>query len=103
MKKLLIALAALPFMAGTAAAAGQRLNAQQMDQVTAGGFSALSIADAKGLVGALGTVLTTTATVSMVVPFATASRGTISSTIFLSLSVAHSSTITTTTAPLSIP
>ena len=101
MKKLLIALAALPFMAGAASAAGQ-LNDNQMDTVTAG-FTALSIADAEGLVGSLGTVLTTTASLSMVVPYATASRGEVSSTIYKSLSAAQSSTVTTTTNPIAIP
>lgn len=101
MKKLFLALAALPFMAG-AAAAGQPLSDQQMDKVTAG-FTALSIADAEGLVGSLGTVLTTTASLSQVLPFATASRGEISSTIFKSLAAAQSSTVTSTTAPIAIP
>ena len=102
MKKLLIALAALPFMAGAASAAGQPLSDNQMDTVTAG-FTALSIADAEGLVGSLGTVLTTTASLSMVVPYATGSRGEVSSTIFKSLSAAQSSTVTATTSPIAIP
>jgi hypothetical protein len=102
MKKLLIALAALPFMAGAAAAGPQQLNDRQMDKVTAG-FTALSIADAEGLVGALGNVLTTTASLSMVVPYASANRGEISSTIFKSLSAAQSSTVTSTSPPIAIP
>lgn len=101
MKKLLIALAALPLMAGVASA-GQPLSDRQMDRVTAG-FTALSIADAEGLVGSLGSVLTTTASLSLVVPYATATRGEISSTIFKSIAAAQSSTVTTTTPPLSIP
>ncbi len=101
MKKVLIGLAALPFMAGVAAA-GQPLSNQQMDRVTAG-FTALSVADAEGLVGALGTVLTTTASLSQVLPFATATRGETSSTLFKSLAAAQSSTVTSTTAPVAIP
>lgn len=101
MKKLLMALAALPFMAG-AAAAGQPLSDQQMDKVTAG-FTALSIADAEGLVGALGNVLTTTASLSLVIPYATATRGEISSTIYKSLAAAQSSTVTSTSPPVAIP
>lgn len=101
MKKLLMALAALPFIAG-AAAAGQQLSDQQMDKVTAG-FTAISIADAEGLVGSLGNVLTTTASLSMVVPYATATRGEISSTIFKSLAAAQSSTVTSTSPPVVIP
>ena len=47
MKKFVIGLAALPFMAGIALA-GDLLSNQQMDQVTAG-FSSLSFADAQAL------------------------------------------------------
>ena len=100
MKNVLMALAALPFMAGIAVAAP--LSDRQMDQVTAG-FTALSIADAEGLVGSLGTVLTTTASLSQVLPFATATRGEISSTIFKSLAAAQSSTVTAVTPPAPIP
>jgi hypothetical protein len=101
MKKVLMGLAALPFLAGVAAA-GQPLSNQQMDRVTAG-FTALSVADAEGLVGALGTVLTTTASLSQVLPFATGTRGEISSTLFKSLAAAQSSTVTSTSAPAPIP
>jgi len=101
MNKLLLAIAALPLMAGAANAA-QPLNDKQMDRVTAG-FTALSIADAEGLVGSLGTVLTTTASLSMVVLYATASRGETSSTIMKSLAAAASSTVTSTSPPIAIP
>ena len=75
MKKVLIALAALPFMAGVAAAGQpQQLNDKQMDGVTAG-FSATAIADAQGRVGPLETVLTTTATLSAVTAYATSQGG----------------------------
>ena len=47
--KVLMGLAALPF-AASLAVAGEPLTAQQMDRVTAG-FSAISIADAQGVVG----------------------------------------------------
>jgi hypothetical protein len=102
MKELLIALAVLPLMAGAAAAAGQPLSDRQMDKVTAG-FSATAIADAQGLVGALETVLTTTATVAMVVPYATATRGEITWTIFNSSAAPPSSTVGSTFVPIAIP
>jgi hypothetical protein len=101
MNKLLLAIAALPLMAGAANAA-QPLNDKQMDRVTAG-FTAISVADAEGLVGSLGTVLTTTASLSQVSPLATGTRGEITSTIFKSLAAAASSTVTSTTPPLPIP
>ena len=101
MNKLLLAIAAFPLMAGAANAA-QPLNDKQMDRVTAG-FTSIATADAEGLVGALGTVLASTATLSLVIPFATATRGETSSTLWKSLSAAASSTITSTTAPLPIP
>jgi hypothetical protein len=86
MKKLLIALTALPFMAGVAAGQPQQLTDKQMDKVSAAGFSAVAIADAQGLVGALQTLVTTTSAVSVVIP--------ITSTLFLSISEAHSSSVT---------
>ena len=101
MNKLLLAIAALPLMAGAANAA-QPLNDKQMDRVTAG-FISIAIADAEGLVGSLGTVFTSTATLSLVIPYATASRGEIDSTLFKSLSAASSTTITSTTSPARIP
>ena len=52
MKKVLMGLTALPFLAGVAAA-GQQLTDQQLDRVTAG-FTATSIADAEGIVGESG-------------------------------------------------
>lgn len=103
MKKVLMGLAALPLLAGVAFA-GQPLTTQQMDQVTAG-FTALSIADAEGLVGESGVVLTTTASLSQVLPYATATCGQCEakSTIFKSLSAAASSTVTSTITPGAIP
>jgi hypothetical protein len=101
MKKLLIALVALPFMA-SAATAGQPLSDQQMDKITAG-FGAIAIADAEGLVGALQTLLTTTSTLSQVSPFATASQGGMTSTLFQAISASHSSSVTSTVPPGPIP
>jgi hypothetical protein len=101
MNKVLMGLAALPFLAGTAVA-GQPLTNQQMDRVTAG-FTATSIADAEGLVGESGIVLTTTATLSEVAPFSTATLGEASSTLFKSISAAQSSTVTSTFNPAAIP
>lgn len=103
MKKLFLGLAALPLMAGVAAA-GEPLTNKQMDRVTAG-FTALSIADAEGLVGESGIILTTTASLSQVMPFATAKCGSceVSSTIFKSLSAAASSSVTSSITPAPIP
>lgn len=101
MNKVLMGLAALPFLAGTAVA-GQPLTNHQMDLVTAG-FDAQAQADAEGLVGESGIVLTTTATLAKVAPFATAKLGEASSTLFESLSAAQSSTVTSTFTPASIP
>ena len=53
--------------------------------------------------GESGAVLTTTAGLSLVVPFAKASAGEISSTLYKSLSASQSSTVTTTYNPLAIP
>jgi hypothetical protein len=111
MKKLLIALTALPFMAGVAAAGQpQPLKDQQMDKVTAG-FSSVSIADAEALVGSLGIGLTTTAAVSQVNPIATANGPSIpgtstsefSSTLFKAIAASQSSSVTATFRPLPIP
>lgn len=103
MKKLLIALAAVPFMA-SAAIAGQpqNLSDRQMDKVTAG-FTAISIADAEGMVGESGIVLTTTASLSQVMPIARATMGEATSTLFKSISAAQSSTVTSTYNPSQIP
>jgi hypothetical protein len=101
MKKVLMGMAALPFLAG-AAAAGQPLTNQQMDRVTAG-FTSIAVADAEGLVGESGIVLTTTATLSEVAPFATAKLGETSSTLIKSISAAQSSTVTSTFTPSAIP
>jgi len=103
MKKLFLGLAALPLLAGVAAA-GEPLTNKQMDRVTAG-FTALSIADAEGLVGESGIILTTTASLSQVLPFATAKCASceVSSTIFKSLSAAASSSVTSSITPAPIP
>jgi hypothetical protein len=101
MNKALMGLAALPFLGGVATA-GQPLTNQQMDVVTAG-FTATSIADAEGLVGESGIVLTTTASLSEVAPFSTAKLGEASSILFKSISAAQSSTVTSTYAPAAIP
>ncbi len=99
--KVLMGVAALPFAAGLAVA-GQPLTAQQMDRVTAG-FSALSIADAQGLVGESGVVLTTTGSVSQVEPIATLTTAEFRSTLFKSVAAAQSSTVTSTITPVPIP
>jgi len=103
MKTLIVALAALPFMAGAAMAGHpQPLNDRQMDKVTAG-FTAISIADAEGLVGESGIVLTTTASLSQVVPIARATMGETTSTLYKSIAAAQSSTVTSTYTPLGLP
>jgi hypothetical protein len=101
MKKVLMGLAALPLLA-SAAWAGQALTDQQMDRVTAG-FTALSTADAQGLVGESGVVLTTTATLAEVLQDAKATLGETSSILYKSLSAAQSSTVTSTYSPSAIP
>jgi len=101
MKKVLMGLAALPFLAGVAVA-GQPLTDQQLDRVTAG-FTATSIGDAQGVVGESGVLLTTTATLAEVAPFATARVGEASSTLFKSLAASASSSVTSTITPLPIP
>jgi hypothetical protein len=101
MKKVLMGLAALPFLAGVAMA-GQPLTNQQMDRVTAG-FTATSIADAEGLVGESGVVLTTTATLAEVLTDAVAARGETASVLYKSISAAQSSTVASTYPPAAIP
>lgn len=101
MKKALMGLAVLPFLAGVAAA-GQPMSDQQMDRVTAG-FTALGLAEAEGLVGESGIVVTTTATLGQVGPIATATFGETTSRLFKVLSASQSSTITSTFNPSPIP
>ena len=101
MNKVLMGLAALPLLTG-AAAAGQPLTAQQMDRVTAG-FTALTIADAEGLAGESGIVYTSTAGLSQVIPYVTATYGEGKSTLYQSLAVSQSSSVTSTYSPSSIP
>ena len=101
MKSLVIALMALPFMAGAAGAA-QPLNDEQMDSVNAG-FTAISIADAEGLVGESGIVQATTATVSQVSPAALTTFGETTSILFTSVAASQSSTITARFVPQALP
>jgi len=101
MKKVLMGLAALPFLAG-AALAGQPLTDQQLDRVTAG-FTATSISDAQGVVGESGVLLTTSATLAEVAPFATARAGELTTTLFKSLAAASASSVTSTITPGPIP
>jgi hypothetical protein len=101
MKKVLMGLAALPLLAGVAAA-GQPLTDRQLDRVNAG-FTAFANAEAEGLVGESGIVATTTATLALVSPIATATMGETSSRLFKSISAAQSSTLTSTFSPIPIP
>lgn len=101
MKGLVIALMALPFMAGAAGAA-QPLSDDQMDSVN-GGFISISIADAEGLVGESGIVLTNTATLSQVNPAAIATLGETSSILYKSVSASQSSTVTAAFVPNPVP
>jgi hypothetical protein len=101
MKKLILALAMIPLTAGVAVA-GQPLTDKQMDKVTAG-FSALSYADAQGLEGESGIVTTYTATLSKVAPYAHATMAEGSSTLYVSIAAAQSSTVTSTFTPSPIP
>jgi|SRR5271165_1288784 len=70
MNKVLLGLAALPFLAGAASAA-QPLNDTQMDTVTAG-FDALSTAEAQ----ALGKIVATTSQTASLVAVVTTTTGT---------------------------
>ena len=101
MKRLVVALMALPFMAGAAGAA-QPLSDMQMDNVTAG-FSSVAIADAEGLVGESGIVLTSTATLSQVLAAGAAAMGESGSILWKSISASQSSTVTSTYTPSAIP
>jgi hypothetical protein len=101
MKSFVVALMALPLMAGAASAA-QPLNDSQMDGVNAG-FTSISIADAEGLVGESGIVLTATGTVSQVTPIAFATYGETTTFLFKSLAASQSSTVTAHYVPQSIP
>jgi hypothetical protein len=105
MKKLLIALAALPFAAGAASAA-QPLTNQEMDQVTAG-FEAISFADAQALgkiVAAASATLSQVAVVTTVnsagvtVPV-TATFGETTLTLIKSLAAAQSASSATNALP----
>ena len=78
------------------------MSTQQRDQFTAGS-NAISIADAEGLVGESGIVLTTTATLAQVFPYATATSGETKSSLYKSLAAAQSATVTSTYSPAAIP
>lgn len=101
MKKALMGLAVLPFLAGVAVAA-EPLSNQQMDGVTAG-FTAISWADAEGLVGESGIITTTTATLAQVLPIASATFGERSSLLFKSVAAAQSSSVSSGISVLNIP
>jgi len=101
MKSLIVALMALPLMAGAASAA-QPLSDSQMDGVNAG-FTSISIADAEGLVGESGIVLTATATLSQVNPIAIASYGETTTFLFKSVAASQSSTVTARFVPQTAP
>lgn len=101
MKKALMGLAVLPFLAGVAAA-GEPLTDQQLDRVN-GGFIAIAHAQAEGLVGSNGIVVTTTGTLGLVTHIATANLGETSSRLWKSISGAQSSTVTSTYTPMSLP
>jgi hypothetical protein len=108
MNKVLLGLAALPFLAG-AANAGQPLNDSQMDTVTAG-FASISTADAQALgkivasatatLSQVAVVTTTTGSGSsaMTVPV-TATFGETTVTLIKSLSAAQSASAATNTLP----
>jgi hypothetical protein len=106
MNKLLLGLAALPFMAG-AASATQPLSDAQMDTVTAG-FGAASTADAQALgkivssltatVSQVAVVTTTTGDPAVTTPV-TATLGETTLTLIKALSAAASSSTATNTLP----
>src|SRR5690242_10299934 len=83
MKKALMGLAVLPLFAGVAVAA-QPLTDRQMDKV-AGGFFGQGLAEAEGIVGESGIVVTTTATLGQVFNVATATMGEATSRLWKSI------------------
>jgi hypothetical protein len=96
----LLAVLAWPLMAGAALAA-EPLSDPQMDAVS-GGFSAVSIDDAEGLVGESGIVMIAAGSVSQVFPLASATLGEKRSTIFQSTSAGQASTATFTYTPFAL-
>lgn len=100
MRKVLMGLAALPFLT-VVAAAGQPLTDQQLDGITAG-FDSSAQADAQGVVGQSQILFTSAATLAQVEPFATAFLGETSSTLFKSLAASQSSSATTFTPLFSV-
>ncbi len=107
MKSLVIALAALPLMAGAAGAA-QPLTDGQMDGVTAG-YTAGAIADAEGLGGESSIVLTSTATLAQVSFFhigvctTCGAAPETASFVFKSISAGQSATVVSTYQPAPLP
>jgi len=101
MKSLVVALMALPFMAGAAGAA-QPLNDDQMDGVTAG-FISLAIADAEGLGGESTVLNAATATLSQVSVAAIGVKQEGASLLYKSVAASQSASTLTTFATLPIP
>ena len=96
MKRLLMGLAVLPFIAGVAGAA-QPLTNQQMDRVTAGwGFFASSTAGANGIAGPGGAVLTATGSLAAVKALISIPVGGITVTGYSSYSNSGSSSLSLT-------
>ena len=91
MKRLLMGLAVLPFIAGVAGAA-QPLTNQQMDRVTAG-FSANSQADAFGIAGQYGVAYTSTLSVAKVREIVSVPVDEITVTAYKSFSLSGSSSV----------
>jgi hypothetical protein len=103
MKSLVLALVALPFLAGVAGAA-QPLNDNQMDAVSAG-FSSLADAFASGLAGESGIVYTATDTATQVKGIGIGFNPTFAEGVtflYQSTSAAQSATVTATFSPASI-
>lgn len=101
MKSLVVALMALPFMAGAAGAA-QPLSDAQMDGVTAGWLS-IAIADAEGLGGESSILFSSTATLSQVNVAAIGVRQEGASLLYKSVAASQSASTMTTFAPSPIP
>jgi hypothetical protein len=99
MKYLVIALA-WPLMGGAAFAA-QPLSDPQLDSV-AGGFAAVSIADAEGLVGESGILYNAAASLSQVSPYASATFGETTLSLMKSVAAAQSSSVQATFSPSSV-
>lgn len=101
MKSLVVALIALPFMAGAASAA-QPLSDDQMDSVN-GGFISFAQADAEGLGGQSSVLYAAGATLSQVTVAGIGSLDEGHSLLYKSVSAATSSSLLTTFPLQSIP